>query len=570
MPTLSQLLESTMLFTAARGRNLSPVPVQSSFKAPKPKPITEGIDEDTVLRNPVWHFEYDPGTPALFRNITIRSRGMGMNYSMPVPAFDLIRFSDIKVLRADDDELTLPLSSQYVVGTWWTHAGRVQGGSGLWRLPARVDTSLVVAFAYAYECGVLRPVLAEEVEVLGESFMPPGDLPSRSLEWIAGKDQSAWVCIGPSRYVVACELVLCKENNDFVPGGIVGMCRVHPHALVWSNEDCKRIEATIELHRPKHAMVHDSGDKMADEVMKNEHHLLLVADTNRPHMPFFQDVPVLKDLPLPYTDVLYDYYDVAPFVRLAGRIPIPLADPKDIRSGDHVLQKLGEVTLADSRFTRTRIIEDAVKRRSKLTRMDGDILKEPRQGQFDNVHIAPRMKLRFTGHEGRVELDEIVMINTCLHDCTHMHVRWSSFLKGPIVYGWKDGVPNSEPGAPMVPENQTVFASFPNPHSIRYRAVAEGVSQGQLQVFCHHGLAYAVDRWPSVAAQAGETVLLSEICQGLAAQFDEPWQGRMPTSWAAFYWRVRFTGDDKSFLERHPDKIVFVPRSTFDLETCMR
>lgn len=570
MPSLEQLLGETMLVTATRSKNLQPVPLPlQPFRSPRPNPIAEGLDEDSVRRNPIWRFSWDPAKPATFTDVTIKSRGMGMNYGMAMGAFERVEFRDLRVLRDNDDELTLPLTPEFLEGAWWTRTGKIpDAGSGLWRLGARLDCSMMVAFAWSLQDGTLAPV--DEQLCADEAFMPPTG-PAPLLEVSA--DREAWACIGPTRYVAVLEIVLCKELNDFVPGGIVGMARVHPHALLWSNEPLQRVEVSIDLERPKTTHEH-ATDKLADEVMLGEHKALLVTDTNNPHVPLLSDVPGLQKLPLPYTDVLYDYYNTEPFLTFAGRMPIKQTDPKDPRSGDHPLQRLGEVTLADSRFTRSRINEDCISRKSAITASWGkhtDVLKEPRQGQFDNVHIAPRMRLRFTGHDGPVEIDQIVMLNQCLHNCTHLHVRWSSFLDGKIVAGFsKTGHPNAEPGAPMVPPNQTVFASFPKQHALTYRAVAETVDSGAVQVFCHHGLAYAVDRWPTALALAGETALLAMINRSLPMQFDEPWQGRMPDCWSAFYWRVRYTGDDKSFISGQPDKIRFFPRSTFDLERCMR
>jgi hypothetical protein len=571
MPTLEQLLGETMLVTAVRAKNqvLVPLPLSDKFTSPRPNPITEGLDEDTVSRNPIWRFSWDPSTPAKFTDVTIRSRGMGMNYAMAMMAFERVEYRDLRVTRLDGDELTLPLSKKHVLGAWWTKVGQVpERGSGLWQLGARLDSSIVVAFGWSLEDGALHAIDPSLLE--DPALMPPGYVPPRRYEFVADSDTSAWLCVGASRYVAAVELVLCKENNDFVPGGIVGFARCHPHLLFWSNEELERAEVTLDLVRPKNTHEHKTDD-LADEIMKGEIKALVVADTNNRHVPLLSDIPGLQDLPLPYTDVLYDYYNVEPFLTFAGRLPKTQTDPADPRTGDHPLQKLGEVTLADGRFKRPRLNEACVKRTTKFVLNATDVLKEARQGQFDNVHLAPRMKLRFSGHEGDMVLDDIVMLNACMHDCTHIHVRWSSFLKGKIVYGFsRNGQPNAEPGAPMVPPNQTVFANFPNQHALAYRAVAEGVQPGQAQVVCHHGLAYAVDRWPTKTAFALEGLLLSLICQSLAAQFDEPWQGHMPTCWSTFYWRIRYTGDDKSFVERHPDKIHVFARSTFDLERCMR
>jgi hypothetical protein len=329
---------------------------------------------------------------------------------------------------------------------------------------------------------------------------------------------------------------------------MVGFARVHPHLLIWSNEDLERVESTIVMARPKNGMVHRNGS------MHREHKALVVADTNETH-----EFSSMAQLPIPYTDLLYDYYESDPARVFEGRSRI---------ASDHPQQRTGEVTLADARFKNKRRIADAVTRRSPHVHDEPDIVKMARQGQFDNVHIAPRMRLTMDLHDGRgpsLVDDDIVMLNMCLHDCCHLHVRWSTFLTDSIIAGWKDGQPNAEPGAPAVPENQTVFASFPNEHTLRYRAIAETVGAGALTVVCHHGLAYAVDLWPGVGAASKAEGLHGAIA-GAAKLFNEPFSGGTENDvWSLFYFRIRYCGPPTGINEW---KII--PRSGFDLETCMK
>lgn len=186
--------------------------------------------------------------------------------------------------------------------------------------------------------------------------------------------------------------------------------------------------------------------------------------------------------------------------------------------------------------------------------------------------LAPRMRVTFEDEAGNVvDLRNVVMMNQCLHDCTHMHVRWSEFLDDPeahlMTFGWTNGQPFAAPGAPAVPENQTVFASFPDERTLRYRAIAERPGAGQLQVFCHHGLAYAVGEWPTTAALLKRQALLATINLRASIAF-EPWWGEMRSgatmSWAMFYWRVRFT---RTSPKRGNS---FIARSAFEIEDCLR
>jgi hypothetical protein len=560
MPSYAQLLEDSMLFTAARGHGMvEPVEISGSFTAPKPAPLKEFKDSvDILLKNPIWHFEYDPGKPATFRNLTVKSRGMGMNYSMAASAYEKVMFKDARIVRADGAKVDLPLTPAYVVGNWWLRTGKIpESGSGLWQLEALTDTSVLVAFAYQLVCGEVVPLPLEEIETLGEAFMP--DQTPEAFRMIVRRQAEALVCIGPARYLVLAELVLCKERPDFVPGGLIGMARIHPHAMLISNEDLLSFECTVDMARKPHAMNH--GDPEMDKV----HKALVVCDTNTPNTP----LPVPNHLPFPYTDIIYDYYETDPVTAFKNRDPAPRFDEPDANfpdyPGDHPRQRAGEVTLADKRFPATRWIPKAVRRTSLKLLPTGPayepIVKFPRQGQFDNVHIAPRMRAIFEGADGPVTLDEIVMLFVCLHDCVHMHVRWGGFAGNDtekIIRGWKNGLPFQEAGVPAVPENQTVFASFPNQHSLRYRALAENVPAGRWQVVNHHGSAYAVDVWPEAEIT---TFGMRKLIESYAQSFDEPYVKEMLGGWPAFYWRIRWGGK----YGEPP-----VQRLSFDLQRCMR
>lgn len=557
MASLSDLLAQTMLFTGAQHQKLSPVPLDpgTPFHSPKPKPqeladvgFTERVD--TVLRNPIWRFRWDPSKPGTFTQLTICSRGMGMDYGMAMPAYDKVEFT-AKLVRLDGTELGLPLDPSHMVGAWWSRLGTIpEASSGLWRLEAKLDVSIVVAFGFQLGPNGIEPLTLDEITELGDELMPSTGIAAR-LKYIAGEPGSAFVCVGPSRYIVAIELVLCKERPDFVPGEIVGFARIHPHGFVWSNEELTSAEVAIELARPS------KTTGCGDPAMKDKITALVVADTNDVHSTM-----ALIDLPVPYTDVLYDYYCTEPFVRFKNR---KLRKPTDDDPGDHPMQEGGEITLADARFTRERIRENAVSRHTLLVRDHRDIRKCKRQGQFDNVHMAARMKVEFTTHElgatpQQVVLDEIVMINQCFHDCIHMHVRWTEFIDSKLFAGWGPSGPHSQAGVPGVPPNQTVFASFPTPSTLRYRALAERVRAGVVQVFCHHGMAYAVDQWPTLSA-LGKIEMLHGGIRAEAIGTQDAYAGELPAGWLEFYWRVRWTGAADAHVERLTCR---------DLEWCMR
>lgn len=542
---LQALIDQTMVGHAAKCSKLPLVPLSAAYRSEEPNPQTAedwggDLSEAIVRENFIWRLSWDPSNPGAFTDVTIASRGMGMDYGMPAKAFNTIEFRRVQVTRDNGQLVDLYLDQAHMIGAWRTHAGEIpESDRGLWRLGAKLDESILVMFGYTLDGEKPSPLDRAACDELDEALIPRPGASHPGVELVAAAGATVWVCVGEARYIVAVELCLHREHNNFVPGGFIGFARIHPHVMVWSNEDLRDVQASIVLDRPAKGMSHGA--------MKAEHGLLVVTDTNVAHDPSAK-----IQMPIPYSDLLYDYYETHPYSAFRRRTK---------RAGDHPLTEKGEITLADPRFKRGRILEGKIKRNTPLLgKADPEIFKEPRQGQFDNVHIAPRMRLEYEDFDGsKLVFDDIVMLNTCLHDCTHMHVRWSAFLTDKIIAGWKNGEPHVEPGAPGVPENQVVFVSFPSVHAMKYRAVATKVPAGELVVIMHHGLAYAVDEWPTAEAAMALKMMRGGIEQ-LANQFNEPACKLDPNDkWASFYFRVRYTGYGTWVQQR----------SEFEIEECM-
>jgi len=552
MPALRHLLHDTMMFTALRGSKLRSLRMTGAFQSPEPnpKPMAEVEDDDDarveqILINDIWRFRWNPKHPGTFRDVTCNTRGMGMDYGMPAQVFTKIEFRECTITRLDGSTHDLYLTEAHMLGAWWQSAGEVPAGDKLWGLGSNMDVGAVVAFGYQLTEDGIKPLSMNEVEDLGDELMPlPGWL--RKFKFLAGEDDAAkYVCVGPCRYILLVELVLNKEKCDFVPGNSIGFARFHPHGLFWSNEDLIDVQLSIVMKRPALAM--ECG---AAHGMKRTIGPLLVSDTNDSH-----HIGADADFPVPFTDNLYDYYWVAPERKLAARAS---------SEHDHPKQRPDEVTMADDRFRSERWIESAVRRATLSVEKHRDIRKCKRQGQFDNVHLAARMKAVIPGVDDPT-LDDIVMMNACVHDCTHLHVRWSEFLDSAgfpekylvdttMLHGWSSHGPYTAPGLPQVPLNQTVFLSLPSSHEMKYRAVAAEPKAGALQVFLHHGGAYAMDEWPG----GNKDAMLFGV--DLLSKFD-PYRGKFTDEWTEFYWRVRYKSDQNGKV---------IERLQFNLEKCMR
>jgi hypothetical protein len=589
MPKLDALLEATLLRTACHQTDTAPINVIKRFECPKPHPVfpekslNSTTGEHIIRNNHIWHW-MNAGTPGAFYKVTVRSRGMGMKYNMPVPVADAVVFDSVRVQRKatgpnDPPWIDLPIRDEFVLAREFIRDGWIEDGkSSWWPIQLPVDASCMVVLGYELAEGDIPVPLKDKDSQFLDSFMPKKK--AKGVFGFFAKDhKDAVVVVGPTKFVVVLEFVTVREDNTYVPPGAIGFARMFPLTWVMSSEAMGRIEIQTTVQRPKKGMSHD--DPTMDDVIVP----LVTADVNQDHVPIWPD-----DKHLPWWDAFFEYYETNAYTAFKGRDPT---------SFDHPLMRPGEISFVDNRHVEKRRIKDCVYRHVVGTPPDalaiGDSVKQPRQGQFDNIHMAPRMLLTFakdvddeeanrlisaieagggsarknaskTGTGFDVTLTDIVMAPFCIHDCLHFHTRWSTGHHVKALRGFSGFSPHMVRGATAVPENQSVFVSFPKQYMLRYRAIAEGVEAGDWQVFCHHGFGYVCDAWPGNAAtnQPPGELLLNGIKLAInmaAVGNDEPFS--LPDDgdgWSRLYWRLRFGGEDDQVVER----------LTFDLEKCMR
>jgi hypothetical protein len=176
MPRLYNLLSQSMLFTGTE-----PVARKSrtrAFRSPDPFPVRavdlpKGLTETNVRENPIWQFSWDPAHPGTFTKVTIRSRGMDMDYGMPAKVYDRVEFRNVKVVRKKGVEVDLYLAPEYMIDAWYAREGEIRGVEGpLWPLPAQLDASMLVAFGYKLENGQLMALTKAECDTLDRDLMP--------------------------------------------------------------------------------------------------------------------------------------------------------------------------------------------------------------------------------------------------------------------------------------------------------------------------------------------------------------------------------------------------------------
>jgi hypothetical protein len=183
------------------------------------------------------------------------------------------------------------------------------------------------------------------------------------------------------------------------------------------------------------------------------------------------------------------------------------------------------------------------------------VRKRPRQGAFDNLHLAPRMKVAVPidraffkgiagGHAGEAKftslrdwkMDDVVMAPLCAHDCLHMHWRWSdNENEEHATFGFKDGIPNKAPGAVMIPGNQAAFIVIHSPSSASYLAHVVLPNPDEWQCIFHHGAGYGLS--------SGTQVMLGKIFMRALSgtSFFASTTPVNPLDWALYYWTNRFT-----------------------------
>jgi hypothetical protein len=208
-----------------------------------------------------------------------------------------------------------------------------------------------------------------------------------------------------------------------------------------------------------------------------------------------------------------------------------------------------------------------LRKQDLLPRVKADVVKWPRQGQFDSIHLAPRMKADLMLARPALSripwadtLQEIAMAPFCEHDCFHTHFRWGAnwnemptslaLKNGQGISGFSGtattgkfggvGVPNTEIGAPLVPLNQEISVSFESEHVFNYTAtMAKDIVPGVWQAVFHHGSAYAV----SLVADKMVKFIMQLVTGCILDFLLEP-------EWSEFYWTLRYQDTADGPLER--------------------
>lgn len=368
---------------------------------------------------------------------------------------------------------------------------------------------------------------------------------------------TARAAASPMKVLIVLSLATCRERADYEPGGVVGMARLYPHILVRADVELLKIEGTVRYDRPDKTERADPPDGIQGEPMtcckgydavSEEINSTLVADAN--------DDPQINVGPtLSFWSNLFSYYQTDAYQTLGQeRIKVVCTDRPSDRDDDSGLVE------------RDVVLSKAVSLRGTLLgTMSQFVKKVSHQGEFDNIHMAPKLKMVRVTHlaysslgQPLFELDlsalglsDISMAPFCAHDCFHMHWRWGAGASAKWARGWDMASPHQTQGAPLVPLDQDVYIWLRGPAKLSVhhvigrsdRSVA-ALGANEWNVIMYQGAAYAVQvegliKW-SLAALAYNQLAPPPYFFDCSTQDSRPKMVTVFDSTALFYWYSRW------------------------------
>jgi hypothetical protein len=533
--------------------------------------------------------------------------------------------------------LELPLTNTFLFQEWLTFDGLLTADAHpLWPLTTKTDISVLRIFVYDLHPITLelRPlddrVAVSPVEVLqlaalraaslrlapqlsgpfidpdadpdldipffGETFFLDDLLPGPGPQGLGGLiGDFVDLTVRPNRIVVACSLSLCKPRADFEPGGALVAGRIYPHIMVKSNIPVATLAATVRYRRPLRTTVIPVPGEPHDHDAHLEHHAemeqeintLLVADSNEGS--FILREPAFDlSIPAPFWSNLFNYYQSEAFETL-GDVPFRVvrSDRRGKRAAHGLVSRVpptdSKLSTVPSDLGLEALASFGLGKAVDLNALTV-VVKVDRQGEWDNLHLAPRMfldKAKFVGENisllsssepidrQLLKADNIAMAPICAHDCLHTHWRWSDTGTPRNLFGWSSTLPYAIPGAPMVPETQDVHLWLRSNHEMTYHVEVRPIPgdahirPGEWSVIFHHGSAYSLDLSLLGGLAVGPGAAPIDLVTTprffetpVVPGFDGP-EVTSAASFAVLYWKLRY----EAFRDGNGWRLV--ERSTF-------
>lgn len=370
-------------------------------------------------------------------------------------------------------EYDLPLAGRFLIGHYSTTIGKIKENDthAFWRLKAEVTRGiqLVYGFRLRDKGRGVEPYPStadEDYDYFSEEARTNTKVKAKRSTNTGGADgNGATTTVDTVKIIgevlVCASLVCCSAAKDFEPTESLVSARFYPQISLIASLRLSKARGRITMVRPtKSDMGHHSD---------MTHHISSGLFTDRNSF----ELSLLKKVTSTWEDI-FDYYHIDPTdgtqfraVRLPPGDLSPDLEERLIRKEWH--------------FNKLR---------------DSVVEKTLRQGEFDNLHLAPKMK------HGK---HEAFMAPVCQHDCVHTHWRWSEGYKAKAQRGWSDANPQpfSKAGAPMVPPNQAITITTIVGPGFQYDGFIDGPIEARtLQVINHHGSTYALE----LDAVVGSTV----------------------------------------------------------------
>jgi hypothetical protein len=390
--------------------------------------------------------------------------------------------------------VTLPLTSLYLSAFGSQKDGTINNPSHpFFRTLTRLDRASQFLFGFIVSAdGSVAPLpveLAEAHDFRARVLGTGGDLPDSSVV-----------------VLLLVELALCRPVADYDPWGAANVARYYPTTTTWSSKPLDEVRTVTSIARPVVTQMDMESLTPGRQIRS-----ALYADMNG-------DINLVPDgspldsatPPLPRWDWLFAHY----------RVPSSAAG----QTFEVVGQKPARTDSGNRRYWGV-----------TGSYVPTSVNKVSRQGVFDNIHVAPAMLYAGAG----TTPPNAYMAPVCQHDCLHTHWRWADSFTPRQTCGWGPGGPNTVPGAPMVPLNQTVEISVNGAgNAFVYRAIARGIPANAPQLVFHHGGGYATGLAHPLAANVG--VGIAEIIQRDKDLLLDPTRPPFMPSWASLYFHNRW------------------------------
>ena len=412
-------------------------------------PFTPGaLPSGLPATGKIWHYALGFNSSGALQasDVTCRVTHAG-GHTMAMGVLEEVTWEDPVVRFTGGATATLPLRTAYLLGSFQSAGGRIgHHAHPVWRLESDHDTGTAAVFGF-------------------DLSNPAAPTPLRRFEDFS-RDAPAG---RGARALVVCELVLCQSRADFEPTGLLDAARIYPIAEIIADGQAD-IQMAVNLRRAdRSAMDHGwfGGGNHIPSVYTDR-------NEGDGRMAFVASRVVGGSTLLPSWENIFDYFD-----RNASRAALRAVGVDPALTG-----------------TRTNGTDREIVNRVTGSYGSSTVTKLPRQGEFDNVHIAPQMEVSlgsvpvlFSGL-GPIGVS---MAPLCAHDCFHMHWRWGRGYIREHNLGWGPSGPYTEAGAPMVALNQKVEIELPAGHAgIRYRANSTRQRGGDWAVVMPHGAGYAL------------------------------------------------------------------------------